>query len=289
MRRYLSFIICALSFSAVLLSSCSNIAEDERLIYVEPAVDPADEPEPTDSAYDAPVKVVPRSVLIEDHTGQKCPNCPEASKLIHDFQQVYGARVVPVAIHSDAQGIMEPEGLGTQLGNTYYRHWNVKFKPAGLISRTDGGLGVVMDKTVWTDALQYMLTLDTSLDIRVKAEQKSDNAADISVKVICTREEAAVSGKLQVWLTEDHIVAQQDSMGVHLANYVHNHVLRAAVNGEWGEDVSVSGQAAQQELHYTATLSPAWKAENLSVVAFVYNYQGVEQAVSKPLALPEKD
>ena len=38
-------------------ASCSNIDEDERLIYVKPAD-------------------VGRAVLIEDFTGQKCVNCP---------------------------------------------------------------------------------------------------------------------------------------------------------------------------------------------------------------------
>jgi len=269
---------------AAVMAACSNIDEDERLIEVEPVVKP-DEPvvEETDSVYDAPVAVVPRAVLIEDHTGQKCPNCPEAAKLIHDFQQQYGNRIVPVAIHSEAQGIMEPQGLGTPLGNTYYNNWGIKFKPAGLISRVDGGDGVVMDKTVWIYALQYLLAQDTPLDIRVKAKTTDEQTADIDIKIICTREEAAVNGKLQVWLTEDNIVAQQDSMGTHLASYVHNHVLRAAVNGTWGEDVSVGGMADSREFHYKATISDAWKPENLAVVAFVYNNDEVVQAKRKTL------
>ena len=277
---------------AATLTACSNINEDERLIYVAPAVpvDTASVVE-ADSLWDAPVAVVPRAVLIEDHTGQKCPNCPEASKLVHDFQQLYGDRVVPVAIHSEAQGIMEPEGLGNQLGNTYYNNWNIKFKPAGLISRVDGGDGVVLDKTVWTYALQYVLGEETPLDIRVKAVATEADAADVDIKVICTREGSSVNGKLQVWITEDNIVATQDSMGVHLANYVHNHVLRAAVNGTWGESVSLTGAEGNniREFHYTAPLSPAWKPGDLDIVAFVYSDDGGEvvQAAKAKLKIKE--
>jgi hypothetical protein len=144
----------------------------------------------------------------------------------------------------------------------------------------DGGDGVVLDKTIWTMAVQYLLSDETPdpLDIRIKADQQAGNPqqASVSVKVISTSD-ASVSGKLQVWITEDNIVAQQDSMGTHLSNYVHNHVLRASVNGTWGEDVSVSGFGGTKEFHYDAPLSSAWKPENLAIVAFVYNDDGVVQ------------
>ena len=287
----LAFLVCCNIVAA--LSSCSNIDENERLIYVEPTVTiDTTEVNPyadLDSLYNLPVKPVARRVLIEDHTGQKCPNCPDAAELIHEFQAAYGDLVVPVAIHSQMQGIMEPEGLGTELGNTYYNYWKMEFKPAGLISRIDGGDGKVLDKTIWIYALQYILPLETPLDIRVKAIQNADDAtkADIDVKVICTRDGQSAAGKLQVWITEDNIVAEQDNMGQHIADYVHNHVLRAAVNGDWGENVSVSGLEDQREFHYTATLKSGWKPADLAIVAFVYNDDEVVQVVRQPLKIKE--
>lgn len=275
-----------------ILAACSNIAEDERLIYVEPAVivDTTTVVEP-DSVYDAPMTVVPRRVLVEDHTGQHCPNCPDAANLIHEFQQTYGDLIVPVAIHSEMQGIMEPEGLGTELGNTYYRYWNMEFKPAGLVSRVDGGGGKVLDKTVWIYALQYILPMETPLDIRIRATQSAADPkqADVDVKVLCTRPEASVSGKLQVWVTEDNIIALQDSMGKRIDNYVHNHVLRATANGTWGEDISLNGSedANVREFHYTVPLSAAWKPQDLAIVAFVYNDDEVVQAARAALKIQE--
>jgi hypothetical protein len=271
-----------------LFLSCSNIDENERLIYVEPAV-PIDTIDvETDSTYDAPVVPVSRRVLIEDHTGQKCPNCPDATAQIHEYQKAYGALIIPVAIHSQMQGIMEPEGLGNELGNTYYNHWKLEYKPAGLISRMDGGAGVVMDKTIWTLALQYIITLETPLDVRIKAQQNASDPtkADIDVKVINTREGQPVSGKLQVWITEDGIIAPQDYLnGIHYDDYQHDHVLRAAVNGDWGEDVSVSSKNEQHEFHYTTTLKSGWKADNLYIVAFVYTDNEVVQAARTKLKI----
>ena len=283
-------VCCCIAAVLMLLAACSNIDEAERLIYVEPAV-PIDTTTvigEADSLYDAPIAIVPRRVLIEDHTGQKCPNCPDAAEQIHEYQQAYGALIIPVAIHSQMQGIMEPEGLGNELGNTYYNHWKLEYKPAGLISRMDGGAGVVMDKTIWTLALQYIITMDTPLDVRVKAKQNAidPTKADIDVKVINTRDGQPVSGRLQVWITEDGIIAPQDYLnGVHYDEYQHNHVLRAAVNGDWGEEVSVSNQNEQHEFHYTTTLKSTWKPENLDVVAFVYNDDEVVQAAKTKLRI----
>lgn len=287
------YLFCLLPF----LFSCSEISENERLIEVKPAITPQpDEPgsEDTtaiDSLYEAPVKSVARRILIEDHTGQKCPNCPDATDIIHQLSELYTSLIVPVAIHSKDLGIMEPEGLGNELGNTYYAHWNITSKPAGLISRMDGGAGVVMDKTLWAMAAQYFLPMPTPLDIRVKARQQSNDPtqAAIDVKVICADSAGtAVNGKLQVWLTEDSIVAEQDFPGgQHQADYVHNHVLRAAVNGTWGEDVSVAGFADTKEFHYSAPLSTAWKPRNLSVVAFVYNDEQVVQVTRRKLMIEE--
>ena len=275
------------------LTACSDIAEDERLVVTDVTVvqdSIPSEPVETDSLWDAPVEPVAHRVLIEDHTGQKCPNCPDATRLIHNYQRQYGDLIVPVAIHSEMQGIMEPEGLGNELGNTYYKYWKMEYKPAGLVNRLDGGTGKVLDKTMWDFAVPYALSMETPLDIRVKARQSDDPAqADIDVRVVCTSEDASASGQLQVWITEDGIIAEQDDMGVKIADYKHNHVLRAAVNGTWGESVSVSGFGDTREFSYTAALKPNWKAGNLSIVAFVYNDDGVVQAVSRPLKVNNQE
>ena len=59
-------------------------------------------------------------------------------------------------------------------------------------------------------------------------------------------------------------------------------MFRAAVNGTWGEDVAVKeGETTKKQ--YTYTLPEEWNAENVSVVAFVYNDNGVEQVAKKKI------
>ena len=66
--------------------ACDDVAEDDRFIYVEPAE-------------------VAKRVLLEDFTGQRCINCPEASELIERLQEEYGAdNVIAVGIYGGING-----------------------------------------------------------------------------------------------------------------------------------------------------------------------------------------
>lgn len=101
---YNKFAICAAALS---LMACSNIDEDDRFIEVEP------------------VEVAKR-VLIEDFTGQRCVNCPNASEMIESLQEQYGAEnVIAVGIHSGPFSktvTNQPFPLWTETGDYYLIH-----------------------------------------------------------------------------------------------------------------------------------------------------------------------
>ena len=87
-----------------------------------------------------------------------------------------------------------------------------------------------------------------------------------------------MKGKLQLWVVEDGIVASQIDHGSLKKEYVQNHVFRAAVNGTWGEDVTLKPQINQTKTASIA-IKDNWNAANLHIVAFVYNDKdGVLQA-----------
>ena len=43
-----------------------------------------------------------KKVLIEDFTGHKCPNCPQAANEIKAIQDIYGDQVIAIAIHTSS-------------------------------------------------------------------------------------------------------------------------------------------------------------------------------------------
>ena len=189
-----------------------------------------------------------RTVLLEDFTGQRCVNCPK--------------------------GTAKAKGLATSVGDEYFSHWNLEYQPVGLIDRHGA-----TNYTDWTAAVRQQMSQPSSIKMALTATLNNGQIA------ISVEEEpyADYSGKLQVWVLEDGITALQSMPdGTNNANYVHNHVLRTPVNGTWGQDISLTkGTKAQQSM--TQAVAEEWNTEKLSVVAFVYNDSGVEQAVKAPV------
>ena len=78
LRSYIYYIMCL----CLLLLGCDRISEAERLVY--------EKPEPAR-----------RVVLIEDFTGQRCKNCPNAADKIEQLKKEYGEEnIIAVGIHS---------------------------------------------------------------------------------------------------------------------------------------------------------------------------------------------
>lgn len=251
------------------LSSCSNIPDDERLIYVEPAK-------------------AARNVLIEDFTGQKCVNCPNATEAIHEIQEVYGENVIAVAIHCGPFGVAgnaRNVGLMTDTGKEYWSKWALEGQPNAKINRGTA----TNDYKNWIS--EVTKCLETETDVTIKAEVDYDQSTGKGTVNVTTSANAGRKATIQVWLTEDNIVALQSMPdGSTNREYVHNHVFRAAVNGTWGEDITYTESEMKYSCDFTIDLSDIsvnrWKPEDMHAVVFVYDDNGVEQVVQVPLVAP---
>ena len=248
---HFSFLICM----GMLLAACSHIDEADRLIYVKPA--PA-----------------ARCVLLEDFTGQRCVNCPRGTEVIEQLQKEYGDSVfIAVGIHGGPLGFKGNDklvGLATDVGNEYFNHWNLEYQPVGLVNRHGA-----VNYTDWAATVKEELARPAPLTMEVEADIKGDKV-DILLKMMGT--DGTTTGKLQIWLLEDGITAMQLMPdGTANSGYVHNHVLRTPVNGTWGEDITLK-EGETKIVQHSQTLDPAWNPDQLSIVAFIYNDQGVQQA-----------
>ncbi len=249
------------------LTACDHIDEKDQLIKVDNPIPEPDEP-------DEPTYTV-RTVLLEDFTGQRCVNCPTGTEVIEQMlTSEWGNRLIAVGIHSGPLGFKgnaTTVGLATDLGDEYYNHWNLEYQPVGLINR-----GTPTAHTNWIAVVRQELGYVSEVMMELSAKL-NNGQIDITV------EEQALggtyTGKIQVWVLEDGITALQSMPdGSVNRNYVHNHVLRTAVNGTWGADVTLTpGQTEQQT--YSQAIDTKWNTANLSIVAFVYNDDGVEQAI----------
>lgn len=268
------FLGVATAAMAMAAASCSNIDEGDRLIYVKPAE-------------------VGRAVLIEDLTGQRCSNCPTGTDIINGIVETYGEdNVIAVGIHCGPLGFAgnsKRVGLMTDTGVEYYKHWangsNLE-QPSAIFNRKKGPSTSLNN---WAAEVGLIISEKANLSVDIA------NAYDAKTRTLTTKVGAfgvngTVSGKLQVWIVEDGIKAMQlmPPDGDLNAEYIHNHVFRAAVNGTWGEEVTVKeGETTTKQ--YSYVLPETWNAENISVVAFVYNDNGVENVAKKHIVEHEEE
>lgn len=256
---------------AMAAASCSNIDEGDRLIYVKPAE-------------------VGRAILIEDFTGQRCVNCPTGTEIINGIVDTYGEdNVIAVGVHSGPLGFAgnsKTVGLMTDTGNEYYTHWDKENKM--------GQPWVIFNRKTSPDSHynNWAAMVGTIISEKANLSVKIANAYDAATRTLTTTVGAdgvngTVNGKLQVWIVEDGVKAlQMMPDGKSNKEYIHNHVFRAAVNGTWGEDVTVKeGETTTKQ--YSYKLPEAWNADNIAVVAFVYNDGGVENVAKKHLVVHE--
>ena len=252
---------------AMAAASCSNIDEGDRLIYVKPAE-------------------VGRAILIEDFTGQRCINCPTGTEIIHGIVETYGEdNVIAVGIHSGPLGFAgnsKTVGLMTDTGNEYYTRWDKENKM--------GQPWVIFNRKTSPDSHynNWAAMVGTIISEKANLSVKIANAYDAATRTLTTTVGAdgvngTVNGKLQVWIVEDGVKAlQMMPDGSANKEYVHPHVFRAAVNGTWGEDVTVKeGETTTKQYQYV--LPETWNADKIAVVAFVYNDGGVENVAKKHL------
>uniref|UniRef100_UPI00402A1AC2 Omp28 family outer membrane lipoprotein n=1 Tax=Prevotella sp. TaxID=59823 RepID=UPI00402A1AC2 len=265
------FLGVATAAMAMAAASCSNIDEGDRLIYVKPAE-------------------VGRAILIEDFTGQRCVNCPTGTEIINGIVDTYGEdNVIAVGIHSGPLGFpgtATAVGLVTGTGNEYYSHWDKENKmgqPWVIFNRKTSPDSHYNN---WAAMVSTIISEKSNLTVNIA------NAYDAASRTLTTTVGAdglsgSVKGKLQVWIVEDGVTALQKMPdGSTNKKYIHNHVFRAAVNGTWGEDVTVKeGETTTKQYFYK--LPEAWNADNIAVVAFVYNDSGVENVAKKHLVVHE--
>lgn len=255
MKKF-ALLLSAAAVSLAAFTSCDSVEESERYIPFEK-------------------QEAKRVVLIEEFTGMSCTNCPTGHEIVHNLLEIYNESVIPVSIHSGPQDYtLDPTHrlkLDIPAGQEYYKSVGSPALPAAVINKQTP----VLQPTNWAAEVARLITVPTPLTLTANADLSSDGKT-IEINVDMSSVEN-LSGNLQVWVLENDIVGYQLDHGTHILDYVHNHVLRAVVNGLWGEGVDLT-QNVPAQISYSQNMESDWVPENTYIVAFVYNDKGVVQA-----------
>lgn len=264
---------------AAMLWGCDDVKPDDRYIF---SGDVAEE----------------RTVLLEDFTGQKCLNCPQAHEEIQNLEKEYGDKLVAVSIHCGEFGLSKTKtnfsngtvGLMTEEGNAILETYGIVSFPMGVI---DFNLPPKI-YSLWQTEVRNAIQVPTDVDIDMKVEytpsttDPNTGTVNISADVLSGTTRSA---KIQFWVIEDGIVAAQKNGNQTIKDYVHNGVFRVQIlPGQRGETIALAKgidfiKDASIETRWNE--QEHWVPENLSIVAFVSEGNSMLQVAKVPVIAKE--
>lgn len=250
MNKLINISLAAIA-GVVMFSSCDNIDENDRFIPVE---------RPT----------VERVVLVQEFTGMTCVNCPTGASTIHDLQNKYPDSMVAVCMHPKGtpfNDALDDLDLTSDEATAYYNYFRPNGFPCAIV---DGG-ALNYNISQWPKLVDTAISKKAPATIELTTDyDKATNEVTANYKVVFN-ETYGNEASVLVWIIENGIEGWQDSLDGLLFDYVHNHVLRASLNGTWGESI---GKSFYPEDTFEGTaklkLRDGWVAENCQIVAFVF-------------------
>ncbi len=224
-----------------------------------------------------------QKVLIEDYTGHKCANCPAAADELVAIEIAHPGNIVPVAVHAGffaKTNLTYPTSFTTTVGNTFDGTFgnSAAGNPNGLINR----IGVptttqIKLYTAWSTEVTQLLAHTPKFQILIKYKYETGTLkldANVTVKSLANN---TGTYKLVLLLTQDSIIAEQDDNRAtpsFISNYKFDHVLRGAINSDWGDAVFTTGapiNAIELKSFTNYQINASFKPSKCHIVAYVYD------------------
>ena len=263
MKKTFLFIAITLAFVA-----CNKIegpylvqSQQEAVDVVFPELDPS---------------TVYRKILFDEYTGHTCIGCPEGHVILEQLQAQYGDTLVAVGIH--ANWFAEPESgvfsydFRTPTGEQLYLDYHIANNPQAIVNRSTDPL----DKPAWISAVQ---SADRTKYAAIQIINQYDAAAKkmkINTKTTML-EDFGQATQLSLLLVENNIIKPQKFSDHVDTFYVHNHVLRAGINGNYGEFLTPDGILEKDSSYlygYSLDFNGTdWNPDNCSVIAILLDQQ----------------
>lgn len=218
-----------------------------------------------------------RTVLFEQFTTAKCPNCPPAHTYLDGIIEPREENIVWMAHHAGyyTDNLTIPENNEMLV----FYNSNGTYAPAAMVDRTyfpeSGNPGPVMNAYVEASFLDNQISVPSFVTVNISNIAYDTVSRQLSVTVsgeIIDEQFASFnSPRVSLYIKEDGIKMSQSGGS---SNYIHNNAMRDAVSDVWGDaDVITSTTVGSTfSKTYNYTIPGVWKPRNLELVAFVTEY-----------------
>ena len=229
--------------------------------------------------YD-PSEYAQRNSLLEHFTTGKCVWCPYGHQRLSEAIQGMENRIVWVSHHigyyTDVMTLSESNQIGNMFG--------LAGAPMMMLDRnaefaigSNTAIGSVGDVDEIRAAFEASTNTPSIVSIELSNLNYEPQSRQLTVTVSGTflKDYTGATPHITLWATEDGIIASQaDAYQGTQQNYEHNHVLRALVNGIWGEENGITTTTAGSTFSrtFTYTLPNHIKANKCRLAAFVNEF-----------------
>lgn len=243
------------------------------------------------------------NVMIEDFTGHRCNNCPNAAVVIHGLEDANPGRVFGVGVHTSPVGesnfqTIELPDYPTVLYNSFAYEIGIHFgskpgtgfvgNPNGTVNRQLNGTDNTSAPATWNSKTTVELNKPLRVNIQSHANYfASTRGSFLHVEVDKVDNNLTNDLAVVVYVCEDSLVGPQLMPNLtRNATYVHKDILRDCIDGKaFGRVLQASdlGTNSKYYVNYTYKLPVQYNPDNMHYLIYVYDkvseevYQVIEQ------------
>lgn len=239
-----------------------------------------------------------KNVVLEEYTGVNCTWCPDGHKRANQLKASHPGRVCLINIH---QGSFAANTYTTQFGNALANQTGLDGYPSGTVNRhVFSGSVTALGRGDWASAANTILNQSSPVNIGAEATiDWSTRTLNIRVQLYYTAAQTVTSNALNVAIMQDNVLGPQvgkeknpDQVVGDL--YMHMHMLRHLITGQWGETIDNLAVGNLVEKNYEYVIPEQLGSpnaidallEDLTVVAFVCEgHQEVLTGIEVPIQL----
>jgi len=242
-----------------------------------------------------------KNAILEEFTGIHCTFCPDGHVRAQQIKNAFPQRVFLINLHTGGYANPSPGEPDFRImeSDSIAAISNIAGYPAGTVNRyqfpmTQGG-GTAMSRSDWPDACFEIMSQPSYVNVGIIAVHDTINEALIIDVEVYFTDSTPVDGFgfsalnfLNVALVQDSVLGPQVGAqqwnpnaivpGPWQPTYVHQHMLRDMVTGQWGEDLlsgpTPVGPGYFVFSRYTYPIPPyindvMFRPEHIEVIAFV--------------------
>ncbi len=226
-------------------------------------------------------EIIVKKVLMEEFTGVRCVNCPQAKLEIDNLQSenLFGENFIAVSYHAgffSRPYNQSKNDYRTEQGDVIIEFLDQPIGfPSGVINRKlfSGEADLQIEAfATWGGFVGQELEEAAIMSLDLETTYNTTNRIlNVSVGITPTQN-ISDDLNLSILITEDDIVDVQLTPDGIVDEYAQTHVFRTMITNTLGDPISDALVANQSNSDiYSFTLPNEWVAKNCKVVAFVHH------------------